>query len=163
MQNSLVWIVIIIVVLGGGFLLWQMNTPSTATPTPTPTPSTDSGQGTPTPTPTPGAGTGAPLIGAVTFNSEDGFFPAELTVKKGGTVSWTNSSDGDMWVATGPHPAHTGYSDTALSAHCPDTAEKAFDQCGTGATFTFKFDKIGTWPYHNHSASTKFGKVVVVE
>src|SRR3989344_3623390 len=160
MQNSLLWVVIVVVILVGGFLLWQSMTPApSTTPTPTPTPTTL----TPTPTPTPGAGTGAPMIAAVAYNAEDGFYPAEVTIKRGGTVSWTNTGSSDLWVASGPHPVHTGYSGTALAQHCPDPSGTAFDQCANGATYTFKFDKVGTWPYHNHSASTKFGRVIVVE
>lgn len=160
MQNTILWVVAAVVIVGGGFLLWQnmakapVDVGGASTVVDGTTDDTDS-------TGSPQAG--APMIAAVTYNTADGFFPAEVTIKKGGSVSWTNSSDGQMWIATGPHPAHTGYSNTALAQHCPDTAEAAFDQCSNGATYTFKFDKVGTWPYHNHSASTKFGRVIVVE
>lgn len=103
------------------------------------------------------------MIAAVSYNDEDGFFPQEVTVKVGGSVTWTNQGGDDMWVATAPHPAHTAYSGTSLQQHCPDTDGNDFDQCANGATYTFKFDKAGTFPYHNHSNATKFGRVIVVE
>lgn len=149
MQKTILWAVVLIVIVGGAFYLMQGTGGTTPTPTPSPVP-------TPTPTPT------APMTAAITY-SADGFGPAEVTIKKGGTVTWTNTSGGNMWVASGPHPAHTGYSSTSLSEHCPDTDGTAFDQCANGASYAFTFDKVGTWPYHNHSASTKFGKVIVVE
>ena len=159
MQNNILWVLAAVVILGGGFLLWQnmAQAPVDVGGSSTVVDASTDGTG------SDGSGSDAPMIGAVTYNTDDGFFPAEVTIKKGGSVSWTNSSDGTMWIASGPHPAHTGYSNTALTAHCPDTAGTAFDQCANGATYTFKFDKVGTWPYHNHSASTKFGRVIVVE
>lgn len=151
MQNTILWVVAAVVILAGGFLLWQNMA----------TPASDVGGSTAVDDLGSIDDTGIPMIAAVTY-SADGFTPAEVTIKKGGTVSWTNSSGGDMWVASGPHPAHTNYDGTALAQHCPNSGT-ALDQCATGATYTFKFDKVGTWPYHNHSASTKFGRVIVVE
>ena len=152
MQNTILWVVVAIVILGGGFLLWQNMA----------TPSADVGGSTLVDDTGSMDDTGAPMVAAVNY-SADGFTPAEVTIKKGGTVSWTNSSGGDMWVASGPHPAHTGYDNTTLAQHCASTASTPLDQCANGATYTFKFDKVGTWPYHNRSASTKFGRVIVVE
>ena len=146
-MKNFIWAIIVVIILGGAYMFWQ-NSAVPASPTDT----------TPVVTPTPTA----PMTAAITY-SADGFGPAEVTIKKGGTVTWTNTSGGDMWVATGPHPAHTGYSATDLAAHCPDTDATAFDQCANGASYAFTFDKVGTWPYHNHSASTKFGKIIVVE
>src|SRR3989344_4972668 len=134
-MKNFIWALVVVVILGGGYLLWQNNaapatdTDSVVTPTPTPTPT-------------------APMTAVITY-SADGFGPAEVTIKKGGTVTWTNTSGGNMWIATGPHPAHTGYSDTSLSEHCPDSDGTAFDQCANGATSAYTFDQVGTWPYHN--------------
>jgi plastocyanin len=151
-------VIVAVVVLVGGFLLFTNMTSAPVAPTPSPSPVAETPGA--MPTPTPGS---APMIAAVSYNDEDGFFPTEVTIKKGGTVTWSNQGGDEMWVATAPHPAHTGYSGTSLQQHCPDTAGNAFDQCSDGPTYTFKFDKAGTFPYHNHSNATKFGRVVVVE
>ncbi len=90
------------------------------------------------------------------------FTPAEVTVKKGSTVTFTSTGP-DMWVATAMHPDHKGYAGTTLKEHCPDTTDTAFDQCAVGATYTTKFEKVGTWPYHNHVKGGVYGKVIVVE
>ena len=100
----------------------------------------------------------------VTVNYSDaGFSPATITIKRGDTVTFTNSASGTMWVASAPHPAHTAYAGTSLSEHCPAGSALAFDQCQTGASFSFKFDKAGTWKYHNHSNASNFGEVIVTE
>jgi len=94
---------------------------------------------------------------------EDGFGPATVTVAKGSTVTWDNQSGGSMWVASAMHPAHAAYSGTTLAQHCNDAADVSFDQCKNGDTYSFTFDKAGTWAYHNHSNASQFGKVIVVE
>ena len=100
----------------------------------------------------------------VTVNYSDaGFSPATITIKRGDTVTFTNSSSGTMWVASALHPAHTAYAGTSLSEHCPAGSALAFDQCQTGASFSFKFDQAGTWKYHNHSNASHFGEVIVTE
>lgn len=104
----------------------------------------------------------APATAAVTYGS-GGFSPAEVTIKKGGTVTWTNQSGGNMWVASAMHPAHAGYSGTTLAQHCGDAVDVSFDQCKNGASYSFTFDKAGTWAYHNHSVTGNFGKVIVTE
>lgn len=104
----------------------------------------------------------APMSAAVTYSS-NGFSPAEVTIKKGGTVTWTNQGGGNMWVASAMHPTHTTYSGTTLAQHCDDATDTSFDQCKNGSSYSFTFDKAGTWAYHNHSNSSNFGKVIVVE
>ena len=93
----------------------------------------------------------------------DGFSPAEVTVKKGDTITWTNQGGGNMWVASAMHPAHAAYSGTTLAQHCSDATDVSFDQCKNGSSYSFTFDKAGTWAYHNHSNASQFGKVIVVE
>ncbi len=103
-----------------------------------------------------------PASANVTYGP-NGFSSAEVTIKKGGTVTWTNQGGGNMWVASAMHPTHTTYSGTTLADHCPGMMSVAFDQCANGNSYSFTFDKAGTWAYHNHSVSGKFGKVIVVK
>ena len=100
-------------------------------------------------------------MGATVIYTAQGFSPSSVTIAKGATVTFVNESGGPMWVASGPHPAHTGYSGTERTAHCPDTAGVAFDQCAVGDSYTFTFERAGTWPYHDHVNASKFGKVIV--
>ena len=96
--------------------------------------------------------------------TDQGFSPKSVSVPLGTTVTFVNQSSKGMWVASAPHPAHTVYSGTSLSQHCPDTANASFDECtavASGNSFSFTFNKEGTWKYHNHVDATKFGTVIV--
>lgn len=80
------------------------------------------------------------------------FAPATLTVKKGTKVTWTNEGNRPVWPASAPHPVHTDY--------------PGFD-AGTdlrkGDSWSFTFDKVGSWNYHNHLLPSTTGTIVVTE
>ncbi len=106
----------------------------------------------------------APASALAVNYTDSGFSPDTPTVHKGDTVAWTNNSSGPMWVASGVHPTHTLYSGTTLAEHCPDTAGTAFDACGgvsPGQSWSFTFQKTGTWSYHNHLRAGDNGIIVV--
>ena len=165
MQKQILWAIVIVIVLGGAYLLWANS--GTSAPAPQQAEGTPTGATSESPAANEQAGTGATAStgtnagtsAAVTYDGSS-FSPSTVTIKKGDTVTFT-STGGSMWVATGPHPAHTGYGGTDLQTHCAAGAAPSFDQCGVGATYTFTFDKSGTWPYHNHRNPGAFGKVVV--
>ncbi len=95
-----------------------------------------------------------------------GYSPQSVTIKKGGTVTWINDTDTPNWPATAQHPTHEKYPDSSISK-C-GTAEQStiFDACkglAKGETFTFTFNNIGEWSYHEHLAVKMFGKINVVE
>lgn len=108
-----------------------------------------------------GSASSAPMMATVTYDGTT-FSPASVTIKKGGTVTWT-STGGEMWVASAQHPTHTAYSGTNLQEHCAAGATKSFDQCASGGTYSFTFDKAGTWNYHNHLNASARGTVIVIE
>jgi plastocyanin len=87
---------------------------------------------------------------AVVTMGKAGFSPARVTIKAGQVVAFTNQSQDDWWPASDPHPIHTDY--------------PGFD-AGTvirpGHTWTFRFDRRGTWGYHNHLDPSKKGVIVV--
>lgn len=92
-----------------------------------------------------------PKTGTVTY-TDSGFSPKTLIVAKGGTVTFINRSSQNMWVASDPHPTHTGY--------------PAFDQkksVANGAVYTFIFDKTGSWNYHNHVSSPQHNGTIIVQ
>jgi plastocyanin len=99
----------------------------------------------------------------VTVNyTSAGFSPATVTINKGDTVTWSNGGSGSMWVASAVHPTHEVYDGTTRTEHCAaGTTPKPFDQCANGSTYSFTFDKTGTFKYHNHSAAQLTGTVVV--
>jgi plastocyanin len=108
-------------------------------------------------------GVNIPKTVTVTYTSA-GFSPSTITIHKGDTVKWVNNTSDQMWVASGVHPTHTLYSGTTLSDHCPDITNTAFDACAgvaPGQRWGFTFQKVGTWPYHDHLHASNTGTVVV--
>jgi plastocyanin len=107
---------------------------------------------------------GAPTSVTVTLTSS-GFSPSNVTVKKGGTVTFVNQGGGQMWIGSDEHPTHTEYDSTNRQTHCAAgyTGAKPFDQCATGNSYTFTFTKAGSFDYHNHTQPTQNGSVTVVE
>ena len=103
----------------------------------------------------------AQAAGVTVSYTSGGFSPKTVTIKKGENVTFMNESGGRMWVASGPHPAHTGYAGTSRAEHCPDAAGTAFDQCDAGDSYSFTFGQSGTWKYHNHVSAQDTGTIVV--
>jgi plastocyanin len=153
--NAVVWVIIVIVVIALGWWLYSKNSSAPVT------------------NPAMQDGTSAPIeqtrdeaaaeIIKVTYTSA-GFTPSEITILKGQTVQFVNNTSGDMWVASAIHPTHSVYSSTTLAQHCPDATGDAFDECvgaAPGTTWSFTFNKIGTWGYHDHLHASNFGKIIV--
>ncbi len=94
----------------------------------------------------------------------NGFESPSVTISKGDTVKFVNESGQGMWVASDVHPTHTNYAGTTLSEHCQNGADNnAFDQCDTGDTYSFAFEKTGEWGYHNHVNASHTGTITVTE
>ncbi len=90
------------------------------------------------------------------------FTPAQVTIPVGGGVTWIDNSS-QMWIASNPHPVHTGYDGTSRDQHCAAgyTGPAPFDQCAAGSNFSFTFTKAGSWGYHDHLNHVAQGTVVV--
>ncbi|MFM2381596.1 MAG: hypothetical protein RLZZ76_363 [Candidatus Parcubacteria bacterium] len=88
----------------------------------------------------------------VVTRTTTGYEPKEVTIKKGEVVLWKNESGDYHWPASDLHPTHAVYS--------------AFDPLkpiADGQDWTFQFDQVGTWKYHDHIRANKVGTVTVVE
>jgi len=85
--------------------------------------------------------------GAVTVKQFQ-FMPAELTVKAGTTVTWTNQDD---------------ILHTVTSGATPGTADGKFDgpMDGRGKSFSHLFDQAGRYPYFCSRHNSMTGTVVV--
>jgi len=85
--------------------------------------------------------------------AKDGaFFPAEIKIRKGDTVVWTNFDSSPAWPASAFHPTHEVYPGF--------DARTALNQ---GQSYSFTFDKVGNWKYHNHLNPSSTGLVEVSE
>jgi plastocyanin len=78
------------------------------------------------------------------------YTPSTQTVKAGDTIIFKNDSDKSFWPASGPHPSHTLYPEFDPKKAIP-----------AGGTWSFKFTKVGVWPFHDHLNPTAFGKITV--
>lgn len=144
MNKILIGTAVVIVAVGGFFILSGNKTNNTATvnvlssPLATPTASA-------TTSVSPSAKAGETIV-TVTAN---GFEPRTLTIKVGAKVTWTNKSGETVTVNSDPHPAHTLW---------PFLNVERFND-GSSASITF--DKAGTYTYHNHLNSSQKGTVIV--
>jgi len=89
-------------------------------------------------------------VAAVTI-TKDGFVPATIQVKKGTAVTWANTDGATHQVVTDPHPGHSNLKDLDS------------DPLGQGDSFTFSFEKTGTYGYHDETNPLKFKGTVIVK
>ncbi len=81
-----------------------------------------------------------------------GFVPATLLVKKGTLVTFTNLDKKAHRPASDPHPSHN-----ALPGFDSQTKMQK------GQTYSFFFDRVGKWTYHDHLNPLKLKGTIVVE
>lgn len=89
--------------------------------------------------------------GTVTI-SANGFTPATIKVRQGQTVTWTNTDDKPHQPATDPYPSTD-----------PSSGFKSEEALGKNETYSFTFDKPGTYTYHDNLNPLKLKGTVVVE
>ncbi len=80
------------------------------------------------------------------------FIPSEIKIKKGDMVVWTNFDSSSTWPASAFHPTHQVY-----------PGFDALKGLSKGESYSFKFDKVGSWKYHDHLNPSVYGTVVVEE
>jgi plastocyanin len=153
MNKALIAIVAIAIVVGGYLVFANQNeTDNGTTPNPPPPPASPTPQPTPQPTPPPASNNDA-LTGEVTINyTSSGYSPSTVRIRRGTEVTFVNQTNGTMWPASGPHPTHTDYPEFD-----PKKAVSA------GQSYSFTFDKTGTWRFHDHLNPTRSGTITVVQ
>ncbi|MDP3992314.1 MAG: plastocyanin/azurin family copper-binding protein [Nanoarchaeota archaeon] len=107
-----------------------------------------------------------PGEGNVIEITSSGFTPGTLTINKGDTVTWINMDTEPHWPASAFHPYHTVYPGSDIKK-C-GTAEEStiFDACqnlAPGESYSFTFNEVGSWGFHDHLNANSFGKIIVVE
>jgi len=153
-------IVILLLAVGGWFLINAMNAPADQTNQQT---NTNGQQQNPVVDVEVGVNPPVPASHEVIY-TDAGYAPTTLTIKTGDTVVFKNQSSGGMWTGSAMHPTHTAYSGTNVQQHCPDLENDDFDECKSdqpGNSWSFTFKKAGEWGYHNHVKSNHFGKIIV--
>jgi plastocyanin len=84
--------------------------------------------------------------------TKKGFKPETLTVKRGTVVTFTNLDKKSHRPASDPHPAHN-----TLPGFDSQTKMQK------GQSYSFFFDRVGKWTYHDHLNPLKFKGTIVVE
>ena len=80
----------------------------------------------------------------------DGFQPELTKIKKGERITFKTAAGKPFWPASDIHPTHGIY---------PEFDPK--EAISASKTWSFKFDKVGRWSYHDHLAPYFTGKIVV--
>jgi len=89
--------------------------------------------------------------GFIIHMTETGFFPEDLIIPQGATITFENIDTKDRWPASNIHPTHEIYSE--------------FDPKGVvkpGESWKFQFNNTGIWRFHDHVYPT-FGGTITVE
>lgn len=140
-------IVGLVIVLAVGFFLLSQNKAVAPTATPSVAPSVMEESPSPSESASP-SGVMEDKKETVTLNA-NGFSPANLTIKTGTTVIWTNKSGQEGNVSSDPHPIHTNYPPLNLGSFA------------NGDSVSLTFDKAGTYGYHDHLNPSFKGTIIV--
>lgn len=79
-----------------------------------------------------------------------GFVPADVRIRAGSEVVWTNNTSGNYQVAADPYPTH---------ATLPGLYSQTIPPHGT---YSYVFGKVGTWGYQDYLKPTVNGTISVV-
>ena len=91
--------------------------------------------------------------------TSSGFNTPELTINAGETVTFINKDTEPHWPASAMHPTHLLYPETG---GCIGSKFDACQELGQDETFSFAFNEIGAWKYHDHlKPGVYFGSVTV--
>ena len=99
--------------------------------------------------------------------TSSGFEPKELTISQGETVTFVNQDSVEHWPASDNHPTHTLYPGSDIKICFGGTEEEKsqiFDACkglARGEEYSFTFNKLGAWGYHDHKKSDLTGTIIV--
>lgn len=172
MNKAIIAFVAAVIIIGGGWYVYQQNHAkapeditqntqsgdSTASQTPVTSPNTqtqtNNNPNGPDYTP-PGAGgeTAAPNVQVteVDYNGSS-FSPSTVTIKKGDYVFFKNTGTTAFWPASNPHPTHTDY-----------PGFDALQSIAPGGEYKFQFNNVGTWGYHDHLDPMHGATIVVTQ
>ncbi|OGD95101.1 hypothetical protein A3F02_03385 [Candidatus Curtissbacteria bacterium RIFCSPHIGHO2_12_FULL_38_9b] len=91
----------------------------------------------------------APVSANEITYTDSGFSPAQVTVKVGDTLTFTNNSSSAIQVNSAPHPAHTQFPELNIGT------------IAAGESKSVTFTTVGTKKYHNHLNPSQNGQIVV--
>ena len=96
--------------------------------------------------------------------TSNGFSPETITIKQGERITWLNKKTGAGWPASAVHPSHKSYPNSDIAKCGTDEENEIFDACrglAQGESYSFTFNEVGSWSYHDHLNPSSRGTVVV--
>ncbi len=87
-----------------------------------------------------------------------GFEPRSLTVKVGEAVTWVNEDASPRRPASNAHPTHNIYPE---GGGCQGSKVDACVNLNTGDSWSFTFNRVGAWNYHDHITPSFTGTIIV--
>ncbi len=84
--------------------------------------------------------------------TEEGFQPAKISIHRGDTVLFKTTRKELFWPASNLHPTHELYSEF--------DPKRPID---SKDTWSFTFEKVGTWGFHDHLFPYFRGEIKVVD
>jgi len=94
----------------------------------------------------------------------NGFEPKEVEITKGTKVTWINEQPNPSWPASDVHPTHEVYPGSSIKKCGTPEQDKIFDACRglkQGESWSFVFNEVGEWYYHDHLNPSWKGEIVV--
>ncbi len=180
-KNVLIGLGALVLILVGGFIFLRQRQSTTLTPelpqlipqlpTEVPTPPevfptvpTETQTSAETPTETPISTPTPTTQEFVVRITNTGFEPSILEVPKGAKVTFVNESSNPSWPASAVHPTHRVYPGSGIEKCGTPEQERIFDACrglGKGESWSFVFNEVGEWGYHDHLNPSLRGKIIV--
>ena len=75
-----------------------------------------------------------------------------------------DSTSKNVWPASAIHPTHKVYPGSGIEKCGTEDADTIFDACKAihpGESYSFTFDEVGEWKYHNHLQPSNSGTITV--
>ncbi len=88
----------------------------------------------------------------ITYTSSKGFYPEKIVVKKGTKVNFRNQDDKDFWPASDFYPTNSNYPELNSNK-----------KVSSGEIWSFVFNDLGQWGYHDNLNPINKGVVTVTE
>jgi plastocyanin len=94
----------------------------------------------------------------------NGFEPKEVEITKGTKVIWVNEHPNPSWPASAVHPTHEVYPGSSIKKCGTPEQDKIFDACrgiNQRESWSFVFNEVGEWYYHDHLNPSWKGEIIV--
>jgi plastocyanin len=168
MKNLLI-VILIIILVGGIYYFSQKSKISTIPQTPTSstfeiTTTQPTQVETSTLNITTTSATATPTTEVIIKITANGFEPKEVEITKGTKVTWINEQPNPSWPASDVHPTHEVYPGSSIKKCGTPEQDKIFDTCRglkQGESWSFVFNEVGEWYYHDHLNPSWKGEIVV--